>query len=447
GSSLSSLADYLYDGNGNAARDGRNNKTITYNYLNLPATVNGTEIVYTYDAAGNKLRKASSTTGTTDYVGGIHYGTVSGNYVINFIQTEEGRAVRQSDNSYKYEYNLTDHLGNVRKSFDIYAGTARVIQTDDYYPFGMQKAGTVPGNASKYLYNGKEVQEELGTYDYGWRQYDPVVGRWMVPDPLAEKYYSLSPYNYAANNPINIIDLDGRDIDPASRKEWDKQKNSIIGQRDKVQGDINKTTAKAQKEGWSAEKLAGKLGNLSDRLASLNGSIGTLGTLEGSTQMYSLKTGAGEEGGTTYDPKTGNVVFSFGSTSNFLHEITHGGQFETGDFAFSSTGQALGQDVGDEVAAYKAQFAFDPSSVSALTSSSSATSFGGITSAWVQGITKSDGSKPYGLGGAANTGLVPVNINSNLGTLMQAYPNAAGALRGLPANTTLRSIPGIYIKH
>ncbi|MXV17353.1 RHS repeat-associated core domain-containing protein, partial [Hufsiella ginkgonis] len=154
-------------------------------------------------------RKASTTTGTTDYIGGIHYGTVSGNYVINFIQTEEGRAVRQSDNSYKYEYNLTDHLGNVRKSFDIYAGAARVIQSDDYYPFGMQKAGTVPGNANKYLYNGKEMQEELGQYDYGARFYDPVIGRWNVVDPLAEMGRRWSPYTYAMNNPIRFIDPDG----------------------------------------------------------------------------------------------------------------------------------------------------------------------------------------------------------------------------------------------
>ncbi|MXV18003.1 RHS repeat domain-containing protein, partial [Hufsiella ginkgonis] len=203
------LSSYAYDGNGNATTDGRNNKTITYNALNLPVAVNGTEIVYTYDAAGNKLRKASTTTGTTDYVGGIHYGTVSGNYVINFIQTEEGRAVRQSDNSYKYEYNLTDHLGNIRKSFDIYAGAARVIQGDDYYPFGMQKAGTVPGNANKYLYNGKEMQEELGQYDYGARFYDPVTGRWIVVDPLAEKGRRWSPYTYGFDNPIRFTDPDG----------------------------------------------------------------------------------------------------------------------------------------------------------------------------------------------------------------------------------------------
>ena len=62
-----------------------------------------------------------------------------------------------------------------------------------------------------YKYNGKEFdhQLELNWYDYGARFYDPLIGRFTTPDPLSEKYYSVSPYAYCANNPLRFTDPTG----------------------------------------------------------------------------------------------------------------------------------------------------------------------------------------------------------------------------------------------
>ncbi len=43
------------------------------------------------------------------------------------------------------------------------------------------------------------------------RQYSPSLRRWLVPDPLSEKYYDVSPYVYCNDNPVNMVDVDGRD--------------------------------------------------------------------------------------------------------------------------------------------------------------------------------------------------------------------------------------------
>ncbi|AZB11504.1 RHS repeat-associated core domain-containing protein [Chryseobacterium sp. G0162] len=70
----------------------------------------------------------------------------------------------------------------------------------------------LPIGSFNYKYNGKELQE-TGMYDYGARFYMPDLGRWGVIDPLAEKYFNISPFNYTANNPILYIDPDGMQLD------------------------------------------------------------------------------------------------------------------------------------------------------------------------------------------------------------------------------------------
>jgi RHS repeat-associated protein len=64
---------------------------------------------------------------------------------------------------------------------------------------------------NKWKFNGKELDAETGLYYYGARYYDPRSSVWLGVDPLGEKHPNMSPYAYCANNPINLIDPDGRD--------------------------------------------------------------------------------------------------------------------------------------------------------------------------------------------------------------------------------------------
>tara|TARA_B100000678_G_scaffold290201_1_gene302542 strand:+ start:831 stop:1733 length:903 start_codon:yes stop_codon:yes gene_type:complete len=123
--------------------------------------------------------------------------------------------------NWRYEYYYKDHLGNTRLGFSDYDGNEEVDETEitqqnNYYPFGLEHKGTDYGVATqtthKYLYNSKELQDELALnwLDYGARNYDASVGRWFNVDPLAEEFLDQSPYSAFNNNPILFIDPDGR---------------------------------------------------------------------------------------------------------------------------------------------------------------------------------------------------------------------------------------------
>ena len=138
-------------------------------------------------------------------------------------------------NPNQYEYHIKDHLGNTRI---VVSQNGVELQQSAYYPFGMSFMQTNSGSDNKYLYNGKELQDDLlgntqlDWYDYGARMYDPQIGRWHCPDPLNQFY---SPYVYAANNPVVLIDPSGmfafdhkdepgddaiRGIHPKTRNPW-----------------------------------------------------------------------------------------------------------------------------------------------------------------------------------------------------------------------------------
>jgi len=94
-----------------------------------------------------------------------------------------------------------------------------VLQATDYYAFGLEHTPLAISNTNRYLYNGKELQDEtfaggvrLGWYDYGARLYDSQIGRFTTQDDYAEKYLDFSPYQYAADNPVLFIDMNGDSV-------------------------------------------------------------------------------------------------------------------------------------------------------------------------------------------------------------------------------------------
>ena len=110
-----------------------------------------------------------------------------------------------------------DHLGSNRVVREETSGINR-LQINHYYPFGntFGEYNHCDENAGlqRYKFNGKELDLVHGMrlYDYGARMYDQILGCWTSVDPMAEKYYHISPYVFCADNPINLIDTDGERI-------------------------------------------------------------------------------------------------------------------------------------------------------------------------------------------------------------------------------------------
>lgn len=203
--------EYTYDKNGNMTKDlNKNISSIQYNSLNLPSKVNfsdGKYLDYAYSAMGEKQSVNFSV-----LVAGGNY-----TYCDNFIYYNgalnkiliDGGYISISGTTPTYHYYLKDHLGNNRV---VVNASGTVKQVTHYYPFGGYFGEGTGSSYQAYKYNGKEFERLVSEdwYDYGARHMSPNVGRFTTMDPMAEKYYNVSPYAYCGNNPILRIDDDGR---------------------------------------------------------------------------------------------------------------------------------------------------------------------------------------------------------------------------------------------
>lgn len=184
-------------------------QNLQYNLLNLPSRItyqDGRMINYIYSATGTKLSVTYTNGGTTtnnQYCGNMLYenGTLKQILI-------DGGYITFNGSTPQYHFYLKDHLGNNRVVLNANGG---IEQVNHYYSFGGLMGESTNGDVQTYKYNGKELDRMNGLdwYDYGARHMDGI--RFTTIDPMAEKYYGVSPYVYCANNPVRFIDPDGRD--------------------------------------------------------------------------------------------------------------------------------------------------------------------------------------------------------------------------------------------
>jgi len=228
--------------------------------------------------------------------GGIEYRkSGTGNNRIEAIYHAEGRYANidvdvDDTPTWQKEYTLKDHLGNARITFTDKNGNgmvdipADIVQENHYYPFGYNHEGNWRMNDaardSRYQYNKKELHDDFGLnwYAYGFRWYDPAIGRFTSVDPIADKFPYVSSYNYAENEPVAHIDLHGLqkvkpgvdrpfvwDITPDS-EWWDKEITPTLAERLYLLG---KHLSFAQPSGRLSKviKVADDIANQSDDIA------------------------------------------------------------------------------------------------------------------------------------------------------------------------------------
>ena len=239
-----SEVEYTYNDNGALTSDkNRGIALIEYDNSNNPKRVqftNGNVTEYIYTATGQKLRTIHYTAtsnitvpmGTThtltqnetqsidstDYLLGGTYRLTNGMrsmYLFpggycNLNDPTVTNTGNPGTDSISYHYYNKDHLGNNR---EVISESGQVEQVVHYYPFGTPFTDGSSTNIGlqPYLYGNKELDmmHGLNTYDFGARNYNPLLPMWDRVDRYCEKYYDINPYSHCYNNPLKIIDENG----------------------------------------------------------------------------------------------------------------------------------------------------------------------------------------------------------------------------------------------
>lgn len=219
--------DYEYWPDGSLKKDlNKGISQIDYDtYLKLPIQVTRTDnswVKFFYDGTGAKIKMSTSDGHETHYYREflLEKNLTTGQLEMYQVSNDEGRNLPDGSGGWRQEYYYRDHLGNIRLSFrDSLAAPVNniyfppvITQISSPEPFGLDIKELKFENSIEnfYKFQGKEKINALGWHDFGARMYDPAIGRWNAVDIMAEKTFHLSPYIFANNNPINMIDRDGK---------------------------------------------------------------------------------------------------------------------------------------------------------------------------------------------------------------------------------------------
>ena len=204
----------------------------------------GGRVLASCDADGN-LVSLSDSARTSGIVrrGSFSYAIADGREALAGVPFPGGRFVRDAHGSTSVLHFVTDHLGSPRAVVRGGDVAARL----DLMPSGAALSDSgldgLPGDAARLRFAGKEDLSEpslglLPLLDFGARLYDPLTLAWDSPDPLADKYPSLSPYAYCAGDPVNFIDPDGKRIIIGSAFRRFMSKLGVNNYEAKVQSQI-----------------------------------------------------------------------------------------------------------------------------------------------------------------------------------------------------------------
>ena len=287
-----------------------------------------------------------------------------------------GNYVTIDDNGIVMHFYVKDHLGSNRLVVD---GNGNIEEVNHYYPFGALMGDRCGVSRNNYKYIGKELDTMYGwnMQDHEARWYDPVVGRWIVTDPLQGKYASVSPYCYVISNPIKFIDPEGNEWEDPDQAEKLKAKidnkitsiqNSILAQKARLESKCAK--------GKDFSKQERKIADFESRISKLNQSKYDIDLLSHDSQIYKLTPVTGEGAHKVRREKNGTISIETSEEALSIHEITHVRQaLEAGGLEFSDSGflknpgtRAKSSEryfaISEaEIEAYKMQYSYRPESL------------------------------------------------------------------------------------